>query len=155
MIAIAAALLLAAPAPAHDAFAQDAWGHFARALALAHSRDSVDIKTDGRSGDALLFRLRLIRQSLENRPREYRTDSRACPAVAQVLAAAARLSPPAIAPPSLADNSPIILDGAGYSLRMPARNGTIAWTSNVGTPLATWVEDSLAKLEPCWRPAAD
>jgi hypothetical protein len=25
-------------------------------------------------------------------------------------------------------------------------------TSNIGTPLAAWVDRALATLEPCWRP---
>jgi hypothetical protein len=56
----------------------------------------------------------------------------------------------------LLDEGPVIVtaDGTGYSLTIPvAYPGAIpqdlTLTSNIGTPLAAWVEDALAALDSC------
>jgi len=52
--------------------------------------------------------------------------------------------------PGFSSGGEIILDGIGYSLEAPSRNGRISFDSNVRTPLAEWVEASLKALGPCW-----
>jgi hypothetical protein len=46
------------------------------------------------------------------------------------------------------------MDGTGYSLRAPTgfANGTLTITSNVGSPLAAWIDGAFRTLEPCWSP---
>ena len=55
----------------------------------------------------------------------------------------------------------IVVDGASYRLTTHALYGgsgaDLDVTSNIGTPLALWIDDTLAALRPCWRrlPNAD
>jgi hypothetical protein len=62
---------------------------------------------------------------------------------------------PAPAPYGIGKGSYIVLDGIEYRLKAPASYagapGTVEITSNIGTPLANWVEASLVALEPCWK----
>ncbi|MEA3045880.1 MAG: hypothetical protein QOJ53_212 [Sphingomonadales bacterium] len=55
------------------------------------------------------------------------------------------------------ESTQIILDGAQYVLETPAlhqdgQSGDLKLTSNVGSPLARWIDALIAALEPCWRP---
>ncbi len=46
----------------------------------------------------------------------------------------------------------IILDGAFYELKAPSTfsNGQMTISSNVGSPLAKWVNGAFAGLATCW-----
>ena len=148
MLLLALALQVA-PALPHP------WGRFSRSPALAGTTEVVEIETDGAGDDGLRFTLRLVRRRLQA-PDEVRwTTSEACPAVRAVLAAAAALPAPTLAPPGFGhDPTVLILDGMGYAVQMPAAvgtgTGTVTITSNIGTPLARWVDNALARLQPCW-----
>ncbi len=66
-----------------------------------------------------------------------------------------RIQVPGVKDPAADDQITLTMDGVGYSLNSGARYGsrvssTIRFTSNLGTPLAAWVEESLQKLAPCW-----
>jgi hypothetical protein len=84
------------------------------------------------------------------------TDTRRCPAARLVLHAATRLEMPGIFVLGLKSDEVIVTaDGIGYELQAglaysnrPA--GKIRFNSNVDTPLAHWVDESLRTLEPCW-----
>jgi hypothetical protein len=81
-------------------------------------------------------------------------ESRTCPAVVPMLAAARRIPMPRVAPYGVSDD-PIIVtgDGRSYMLQAPATwpsVGEVTVTSNEGTPLAEWMNASLTALEPCW-----
>jgi hypothetical protein len=87
-------------------------------------------------------------------------DTRTCPAASWVVEESIKVPPPRIQVPGVKDPAAddqitLTMDGVGYSLNSGARYGsrvssTIRFTSNVGTPLAAWVEESLQKLAPCW-----
>lgn len=92
-------------------------------------------------------------------------DTRSCPGSVDQLRALQRLRMPQPDVPRIDEGvaaNEIILDGATYSLRMDGAwqgrnnfNGTtLAIASNVGTPLAQWVDAMLATLKPCWKDAA-
>lgn len=144
-----------ATAPAPDAFAARAWGSFERSPALRSDRERVEIAVDGRTGDQLEYKLRLTPRFTLAPDEHLWTNSRTCPAVRVVLERLRALQPPAIVPPGFAPSpTQIIVDGFGYRLTAPLADPSgmsrITWTSNIGTPLAAWVEDSLARLKPCW-----
>ncbi len=56
----------------------------------------------------------------------------------------------------MSDAITIVGGGVSYEVQAssnyPAKGiGDIRFNSNVGTPLARWVDESLRTLEPCWR----
>lgn len=153
LVILVSALVLTAD---DDAFAIRSWGHFERSEALSHQVDTVDISTIGKTGDRFEFRLRLRSSKLRGPVITKWADSRTCPAIGEALTRLRALAPPVIVPPGF-DPEPteILVDGAGYSLTVPAADiagqSTLTWTSNVGTPLATWINRTLKTLGPCWK----
>ena len=55
-----------------------------------------------------------------------------------------------------AESAAITLNGTGYSLTAPSSDnmGKLTISSNIGSPLASWVDTSLKQLGSCWRTAA-
>lgn len=148
-------IAIEAAGPAPDAFAERAWGGFSRSPALAGERVSVDMALDGRTGNQPEYKFRLTRRSPGAPDQQLWADSRACPAVRVVLGRLRELTPPPIVPLGFKPESQeIMVDGIGYSLTAPLADSVgqakITWTSNMGTPRAAWVEDSLTRLKLCW-----
>lgn len=149
------------PQPRADGFSQRAWGHFSRSPLLGHASEIVDVTIDyDRRTHASTYALRLTRKRFSQAGEVLWADSRTCPAVRRVLTSMQTLALPSITVPGL-DRYPgnIVIDGVAYSLRAPALfvgrgGGQAVFTSNVGTPLATWVDRSLAALGPCWSALA-
>jgi hypothetical protein len=90
-------------------------------------------------------------------PPEY-TDTVACPAALSVLEELADLPgpQPGIAGLEKRPSEEIIVDGTGYTLSvataLPYIQGHLRLSSNIGTPLAAWIDGASKKLQPCWRP---
>jgi hypothetical protein len=90
-------------------------------------------------------------------------DTKTCPAAMWVVEEAINVPPPRIHVPGVKDPTAgkeltLTMDGVAYSLSSGARYGsgissTIRMTSNWGTPLANWVDESLRRLQPCWKNA--
>jgi len=80
-------------------------------------------------------------------------DSRSCPAVRTVLGSLESLDMPK---PQPWKRSPPMIDGIFYSLEAPTgyQEGKVTITSNEYSPLATWVDRSMAALMVC-VPEAD
>ncbi|WP_052761832.1 hypothetical protein [Aurantiacibacter luteus] len=87
------------------------------------------------------------------------TDTRRCPAARDAVVAATQIEPPAIHVPGIPvrpDGSVILsMDGVRYAIRASSHYDSyvghdMVFESNVNTPLANWVEGSLAILAPCW-----
>lgn len=88
------------------------------------------------------------------------TDTQICAGSREsVVVAARQVAPPEIAVPGIPvteDGSVVItLDGVQYSFEARSHyegniSSSLSFTSNVGTPLADYVERSIAALEPCW-----
>ncbi|WP_271079373.1 hypothetical protein [Aurantiacibacter sp. MUD61] len=87
------------------------------------------------------------------------TDTQRCPAARDAVVASTQIAPPRVLVPGIPvrpDGSVILsLDGVQYSLRTSAHydsygGNELYFTSNIDTPLANWVEGSLAILEECW-----
>lgn len=147
-------LLLLAQAP--DAFAARSWAQFSRAGALSLRAETVDIATAGRVAGKLRYKLRLTRGRGSAAQTAAWTDSRACPAVGQVLAGMEALRVPRLDAPGIGeDSTDIVLDGTEYLLTTPwtDSNGRLVLRSNIGSPLAASVDASLSALAPCWSTA--
>lgn len=154
MIAVLA-IVLEAAVPTPDVFASRAWGRFSRGPALAGDDETVEIALDGSTGNRPEYKLRLTRQSPGRPAERLWTNSRTCPAVRVVLERLRALTPPPIVPLGFEPQSQeVIVDGIGYSLTAPLADpfgrAKITWTSNMGSPVAAWVDDSLIRLKPCW-----
>ena len=126
---------------------------FSRALALARTRQAVCVERSREPGQWSLRRTATDRSGAES---VTYTDTRACPAALQVLQAVENLELPRPDLPGFGKELEVItLDGAGYSLTTAALYGgdagEIKVQSNVGTPLARWIDGALNALEPCWR----
>jgi hypothetical protein len=156
---IALLLQLAAPdaTTRADAFADRAWGSFSRSPALARRREHVDMVVDGQDGGnarPLQYKLRLVTTDPNGRDVLW-ANSHTCPAVRTVIASLRDLQPSRPMPPGFDTGDLIVMaDGTGYALDVPVTDrvsaSRITWRSNIGTPLAKWVDDALAALEPCW-----
>lgn len=132
-----------------------AWGEISRRPALRRVSDKVEIGTVGRDPRTKKLRYWLRHTRTEGGSQRVRwANSANCPAVQTMLESVQELAVPKPAPPGLSEITSITLDGIGYSLRIPAtfggRYADMTVTSNIGTPLAYWVDDSLKRLEVCW-----
>lgn len=144
-------LLLAAAAPLPNA-----WAWFERAGALSHIVERVYIATAGAdpATHRLEYRVRLLRIDLRGRTQR-RIESRTCPAIRPMLASLRDLPMPKPAPYGVGeDNRDIVVDGTAYLLHVPSTfsNGGLTITSNVGSPLAGWVDGALKTLAACPSP---
>ena len=148
MIAILATALALQSAPADPG---GHWGSFSRSPALRLMSTTIDVGTLG--FDRKKGRLEYwLRRTVVQRGRttiEW-ANSQTCPSVRPVLGKMQRLPVPPLGVPGYSGEGNIVLDGIGYSLKAPSLYGTISFDSNVGTPLAEWVEASLKALETCW-----
>ena len=88
------------------------------------------------------------------------TDTRRCPYGRQILEELAALAPmqPFVFGLDGQNDVAITLDGTTYKLdtavTAPFGGGRIHLQTNVGTPLARWVEASFVRLESCWSTEA-
>ena len=153
---IAALALLAAPlVQAPPLPADDGWAQFSAHHMLSHIDFDVAIgSTQSNKGEVIYWVRRTTRHPGQSLGVAH-ADSVRCPAVLAVLRSMRDLPAPRPAPPLL-DNADILVtaDGTLYELHAPAAYsgktpGEISLSSNVGTPLADWVERSLAALQPC------
>ena len=139
-----------------------AWAEFSRrplGNSVRPAIDKVEIGSLGRdrSSGKLRYWLRYTRTQAGSQTVRW-ADSAACPAVQPMLEGMRKLGPPYPAPHGVGDYGPseVVLDGVGYFLRTPAmfsglrQTGELTMRSNVGTPLAHWVEQSLELLDDCW-----
>ena len=130
------------------------WAEFSKSPALRRVSERVQIGTLGSVRGQLHYWLRRTVTEADRKTVTW-TDSRTCAAVRPMLSSMQDLSTPRPAPYGFDDGGEITLDGVGYMLRTPARYGSgaadLTLRSNVNTPLARWVEQSLAALAPCWK----
>eukprot|EP01037_Dinobryon_pediforme_P023631 gene23631-25129_t len=157
---LALALQVASPPPvSRDGFGERAFAQFSRSPALAHSSETVDVALAYRpySSEPAAFTMRLTRRRFEQPDAILWADSHTCPAVRPVLDAMRAVASPQPRVPGIDPYGDILLDGTGYRLTTMARfangqDGELTYSSNIGTPLATWVDRSLAALARCWKP---
>lgn len=131
------------------------WAQFTRSGALNHVTETVDIATGDNGGGATFrYKLRLTRQAISSAPVTMYADSATCPAIPSIIASMQNIKMPSPAPYGVRGGGLIVmmLDGAGYSLTAPSSDvmGSLTISSNIGSPLATWVDASIADLASCW-----
>jgi hypothetical protein len=134
------------------------WAQFSRSGALSHVSEIVDVATGDR-GNTSEFRyiLRFTKRSLSRDAEVTWADSATCPAVRSVIDGMRNLKMPSPAPYGLPNQSmTLTLDGTAYSLTAPSSDnmGKLTISSNIGSPLARWIDASLKQLETCWTKAA-
>lgn len=128
---------------------------FSVAPALGGTFWQVSVCPDPEAGPGeFLFRATSRRRG-EQPTLRYAT-TRTCPASRRQLQALEELELPHPDLPSLGNDTQVLtLDGAGYVLEGSGRYGEdgaeIRIESNVMTPLADWVQETLEALAPCWR----
>ena len=150
-LALLAAPLVQTPPPPAD----DGWAQFSAHHMLSHIVIDVAIGSTQSDKGEVIYWVRRTTRHLDESPGVAHTDNVRCPALLAVLRSMRDLPAPRPAPPLL-DNADILVtaDGTLYELHAPAAYsgrtpGEITLSSNVGTPLANWVERSLAALQPC------
>lgn len=155
MLLASVSALQATPA-AEDAFARRAWARVERVGSFHAGSTRIDMATDGWDAANKRFEheFRLIGRDRDDVVVTLWASSRTCPAVREV-ASLADLPPPEFQPPG--DGIEVVADGVWYSVTVPAGYGgqsgePLKLTSNIGTPLAAWVDGALARLERCWTP---
>lgn len=134
----------------------DGFAHFSRhpALVRDHAHVAVGVlERDRQSGQTIYWACRTT-ETREGKSVTW-TDSRACPALRGVLLDMRQLPRPVIAVPGMEDAPlPLTLDGVDYRLSTTAHYASggveLSFNSNVGSPLAAWVEASLRSLDRCW-----
>ena len=141
--ALAAAALPASLGPA--------WAEFSSDPQLFSVETRVEIGTRGYDSERRQLDF-WMRRTVTTRdvPVVTWAESRSCPAVWDVLARMRDLPVPRFAPMGVTRGPQLPMDGTIFALRTYSDGGEIVVQTNEGTPLAEWVEASLAILEPCW-----
>ena len=149
---IALILLASASTYLGDGFLQ-----FTRSPALLRDRIEIQVGVLSREGDGKTnYWARRIRTTTKSRTVQW-ADGRTCSGLEASLRQLSGLVHPKFAVPGLeeSDNLVIAVDGVGYSITSQAtfdqQIGYLKYSSNRGTPLAAWVDASLALLAPCWQ----
>jgi hypothetical protein len=147
-------------AAASPAIQSPPWAEFSASPALKRETVRVEVGTLGYDRERKQLEY-WMRRSFKG-PKDENvtwTDSVRCPAVREVVRAMHDVAAPRPAPPGIDEPSNIVVtaDGTGYQLRAPGRYGDlmarVEMSSNVGTPLARWVDSSLGALDRCWSDA--
>lgn len=130
-----------------------AWAEFSLAPALQLTKTRVEVGTLGYDGNRqhLDFWLRrtVISGSRQQEAITW-TTTRTCGSARTLIASMRDIPVPKFAPVGSSEGPPMALDGTSYSLRTYSDDGMLAAQTNVGTPLASWIETALKVLEPCW-----
>jgi len=138
----------------------DPYLSFSRAPAFDHRVTTVEIGTLEASGAEWQYWFRRT-VSLGKRKATSWTETRNCPAARWVVEEAAKLEPPNLLIPgvrekSVGDAIVVTADGVGYTVIADMshygerKTDELRFGTNVNTPLAAWVDESLRRLEACW-----
>jgi hypothetical protein len=150
MSLLVAAWLAGAPIPVELG---PAWAVFSRAEP-GHLREmKVEVGTLGhdRSRDRLDFWLRrTVVTGIDHRAQQTWADTRTCARARPLLASMRDIPVPKFAPVGSSKGPPVVLDGNAYSLRTYSDQGTLTAETNIGTPLADWIDRALMDLDSCW-----
>jgi hypothetical protein len=144
-------LLLAAAASPIPSHLTTPWLEFSREPANASARTEIELGTIG--FDPRRKQLELwARRTVRDRSGEHVAwaDSRTCPEMRAILARLRNVPVPRFAPLGVSAGPQLTVDGIGYSIRTYSDEGFLEAETNIGTPLAGWIEQSLDRLEGCW-----
>ena len=129
------------------------WAEFSRKPALRMTKTTVEVGTLGydRTRKELDFWLRrTVTTGPDGKEQVGWADTRTCAPARSTLASIRDIPVPRFAPVGSSEGPPLMLDGVGYRLRTYSDHGTLTAETNVETPLASWIEGALVKLEGCW-----
>lgn len=153
MFMLVAAFVAVAPIPFELG---PAWAQFSRAPAGRLIKTEVEVGTLGydsaRQRPDFWMRRTVVR-GIEHKAEVTWTDTRTCAAERPLLASMRNIPVPKFAPIGSSKGPAVILGGIGYSLRTYSDEGTLTAETNLGTPLAAWIEGALTVLESCWTKA--
>jgi hypothetical protein len=133
----------------------DSWAKFSAHQARSRLNIDVEIGTDEITDAGPIFWIRRTIQTPRQKKQISRVDTKSCP---QMLAALRSLRDLPMPRPNMwpldGDEFIVTADGASYSLTISAAYpgaspGDLTLNSNVGTPLAAWVDDTLSALDSC------
>jgi hypothetical protein len=136
-----------AAAPEFDA------GRFSRAISMLGTEESVTIVAIRIDASHVEYRADHFRSG-RTKGEPASATSRSCPAIREIVASMPNIPLPRPAPYGLNNvDRGTIFDGNSYKLQVPTNypNSQMTIVSNVGSPLAAWVDGALKKLEPCWK----
>lgn len=148
LFAISAVAMLSAATSAQPSFAD-----FTRSASLIYITEQVQFFRERRDARAnrdkykvhYTWSRQILNQDLHE---DAWIDSEICPRVREILSSMEAIQMPRLAP--IGDALPVD-DGIYYSLSAPTTfsNGMVTISSNVGSPLATWVDHAITVLAPC------
>jgi hypothetical protein len=151
-VLLAGALALATP----DPFADRAFLHIRVDAMLSRRTRRIDVIAHDVPDQGIRFLFRRI-DGGDGAPDGWATGE-TCPAAIDRLESLSRVALPTANVPGV-DRPPtqIIQDGAAYTIDVHAvhpdgQPGDLRVTSNVGAPIAQWVDALSVALEPCWQP---
>jgi hypothetical protein len=149
-------LLFALTVASAQAALPEPWAQFSRSGSLNHTTETVGIFTGERTDGEFHYRLRLTTKMLGQEPETKWADSQTCPEVRSVITSMRDIEMPSPAPYGVGQPRSITLDGIQYELTAPSsfNMGKLTLSSNVGSPLASWIDAGFAQLAPCWKTAA-
>lgn len=152
---LATSFLLIATPLAAKAQTDEGWIRFSAHHALSHVDIDVSIGTQITGGEKIYW-IRRTTQKLGRKTGASQIDSRSCPRILPALRSLSDLPMPRPKLPFPSDDSIIVTsDGTGYSLTVPVAypgefvTQDVTLRSNIGTPLAAWVDDALAIVDSC------
>lgn len=131
----------------------DSWVSISRRPALTRSSEIVDFLFNKTSSSGLEFDLRLTSRAADDTLTVKWTSTERCKEARTAALRLRDLPFPAVRLPS--DPEEVVLDGTSYSVKFLAgygsqNNGELELRSNVGTPLAAWINTTLSNLDNCW-----
>ncbi|WP_267381172.1 MULTISPECIES: hypothetical protein [unclassified Sphingomonas] len=130
------------------------WAHFSRSRTIDRVKEVVEIGSgkSNANGD-FKYILKITRQRNGGKPAVRWTGSTACPVVSILVKNMTTIVMPKPAPygvPGVSQD--IVLDGSYYELNAPSTDvqGSFTISSNEGTSLSLWIDNSLNSLSSCW-----
>ncbi len=131
----------------------DAWARISADVALARSSTTIDFIRDDADAAEGEYTLRLTVHDPAGLTTNRWATSRTCRGVQEAVEALGSVPFPSVQMPR--DATEIVMDGVAYSVRFSARYGSqlggpLELRSNIGTPLAAFVDRMIATVQPCW-----
>lgn len=150
MTILIATLLAGTPIPPQ---LEPSWAEFSRSPTAPITKTKVEVGTLGfdQGRQQLDFWLRrTVKTGVQQREEVTWADTRTCASARPLLASMRDIPVPRFAPVGSSGTPPITLDGVSYALRTYSDHGMLTAETNVGTPVAAWVDGALIALEGCW-----
>ena len=131
----------------------DAWASISVRVPIAQISTTIDFVKEAAGTTSSEYTLRLIERRADGSTETLFADGRTCSGVRDAVEGLRSLPFPVVSLPR--DDPELVIDGVSYSVRFSARygsqfSGPLELRSNIGTPLAAWVDGTVARVKPCW-----